>query len=342
MSRFKEKICNIREVGKEIIFIIGFLLCIFPIVSNVITSVQQENVIETYQTAVTKQSKNDLKEIRKNAVQYNELLFRFQDTVIDQVNLYDEMYYNQQLDCSGTGIMGSLEIPKIDVKLPIYHGTGEAALSNGVGHLKGTSLPVGGDDTHAVLSGHRGLPSSKLLIRMDEIENGDYFFINTCDQTLAYEVSSINVVEPDDVSDLQIKEGEDLVSIVTCTPYGINTHRLIVTGIRVDYKKSSHEQQQQSWPSFREILFTLLPFVLILCMIVMNWRDRRSLKRAKNEKDASYYKHNDYIICANGVCTRGKGQLAGERRSIRKRFYTDHHTRRNRKYKKRRDWISMY
>lgn len=337
MSRFKEKRCNIQKFGKRIIFIIGFLLCLFPIVSNVISKVQQENVIETYQTAVTFQSKNQLEEILNNAQEYNELLFQFQDTVVNQVNLYDEEYYNRQLDCSGTGIMGSLEIPKIDVKLPIYHGTGDEALSSGVGHLKGTSLPVGGSNTHAVLSGHRGLPSSKLLIRMDEIEKGDYFFIKTCGQTLAYKVTEIKVVDPEDVSNLQIKEEKDMVSIVTCTPYGINTHRLIVTGMRSDYEKMDEEQQQQTWPSFREMLFTLLPFALILCMIIMNWRDRRSLKRAKSEKDTSYCNYTDHIICTNSICTRGKGQITGERRSIRKRFYTDRHIRGNRKHKKRRD-----
>lgn len=332
MSKFKERYKNIQKRGKQFIFIVGFLLCVFPIAWNVITGWQQEEAITTYQKAVDYKQKSDLEMILNEAKSYNEQLYQFQGAVVDQVDLYDEDYYNKQLDCSGTGIMGSLEIPKIDVNLPIYHGTSEEALSNGVGHLKGSSLPVGGSSTHSVLSGHRGLPSSKLLLRMDEVEEGDYFFIKTCDQVLAYKVIRIAVVQPEDTSALQIKAEEDLISLVTCTPYGINTHRLIVTGARCDYSKLDQDMLQQSWPSVREIVFTLIPFFLVMFVIVMNYIDRRNLKRAKGEEVTSYGRSSDAIIGADSISTRKYRRRRKTRRDDKKRFYTDHTSRRrNRK-----------
>lgn len=316
-----------QKRGRQIIFVMGFLLCVFPIVWNVITGWQQEKAIATYQTAVDYKQKSDLEKILNEAKNYNAQLYQFQGAVVDQVNLYEESYYNKQLDCSGTGIMGSLEIPKIDVNLPIYHGTGEEALSNGVGHLKGSSLPVGGNNTHAILSGHRGLPSSKLLLRMDEVEEGDYFFIRICNQTLAYKVIGIEVVQPEDTSALQIKAEEDLVSLVTCTPYGINTHRMIVTGTRCDYTEVDYDMLQQSWPSAREILFTLLPFLLVVFVIVMNYIDRRNLKRAKGEEDTSHCKYSGDSIGADCISTRQYSRG----RKARKRFHTDCTARRRRK-----------
>lgn len=332
MSRFK-KYENVQKWGKWIVFMIGFLVCVSPIVWNVITRWQQEQAIATYQTAVEYKQKNDLEEILSTAQNYNELLFQFQGAVVDQVNLYEEEFYNKQLDCSGTGIMGSLEIPKIDVNLPIYHGTDEEALGNGVGHLKGSSLPVGGNSSHAVLSGHRGLPSSKLLLRLDEIEEKDYFFIKTCDQILAYKVTEIKVVQPEDTSALQIKADEDLVSLVTCTPYGINTHRLIVTGMRCDYAKIDYDMLQQSWPSFREMIFTLLPFLLVMLMIIMNYIDRRNWKRAKGEEGTSCGKYFDNIIGADSISTR---RYSRKRQHDRTRFYSDHIVGRRHRHKKRR------
>lgn len=335
MSKFKEKYNNIKKRGKQLIFITGFILCVFPTVWNVITGWQQESAITTYQKSVDYKQKSDLEEILNEAISYNEQLYQFKGAVVDRVDLYDEDYYNKQLDCSGTGIMGSLEIPKIDVNLPIYHGTGEEALSNGVGHLKGSSLPVGGSSTHSILSGHRGLPSSKLLLRMDEIEDGDYFFIKTCDQILAYKVMRIEVVQPEDTSALQIKAEEDLVSLVTCTPYGINTHRLIVTGTRCDYTDADHDMIPRSWPSIREIVCTLLPFLLVMFVIIMNCIDRRNLKRAKGEEDTSYGRSSDDIIGANSISTRKYGRRRQSRRNDKKRFHTDYTARRRNKKRRR-------
>lgn len=157
----------------------------------------------------------------------------------------------------------------------VQDGTDDTALSNGIGHLQGTSLPVGGANTHCVLTGHRGLPSSKLLIRLDEMVEGDLFFLRIGNETLAYKVNKIQIVEPEDVSGLQIEAGEDLVTLVTCTPYGINTHRLLVTGKRVEYKKAQHDAIKQELPSARELIFFLLPFLFAAIAIGLYLWNRR-------------------------------------------------------------------
>ena len=150
----------------------------------------------------------------------------------------EDKSYTSALNLADDGIMGIVEIPKIDVKLPIYHTTSEEVLSKAAGHLEGSSLPVGGKDTHAVISAHRGLPSATLFTDLDQVKKGDHFLVHVLNKTLCYEVDSIVETEPDDTSDLAVQEGKDLVSLLTCTPYGVNTQRLIVTGHRVSYNKS--------------------------------------------------------------------------------------------------------
>lgn len=141
--------------------------------------------------------------------------------------------YQSQLD-SGNGVMGTIKVPSVSIELPIYHGTSEEALASGAGHLYGTSLPVGGDSTHSVITGHRGLVEALMFTRLDEVKKGDFFYIEVMGETLGYEVDRITVIEPDDTSQLKIVPGEDRVTLMTCTPYGVNTHRLLVSGHRVE------------------------------------------------------------------------------------------------------------
>lgn len=272
--------------GRRVVFLIGFILCCLPIGWNIIEQRHQSDVVATYQKAAKNKTDTDLQKTIESAKKYNDMLFQSNGAIVDNADtgiLSDESY-QKQLDLSGTGVMGSLEIPKIDVELPIYHGTDKSALSNGVGHLQGTSLPVGGENTHSVLTGHRGLPSSKLLIRLDEMKKGDLFFIRVGKDTLAYKVCRIKVVEPNDTSSLEIESGKDFVTLVTCTPYGINTHRLLVTGERVEYKKSVHESIKQEMPSVRELVFYALPFVFGIIAIGLYIRDRRKT-RYERQKD---------------------------------------------------------
>lgn len=170
--------------------------------------------------------------ILKKAEEYNEKLAKS----LNAYDMSDEEIaeYKTMLDVTGTGMMGYIEIPSINVSLPIYHGTGEAVLQVAAGHLEWSSLPIGGANTHAVLSGHRGLPSSKLFTDLDKLKDGDLFIIRILNETLTYEVDQILIVEPEDISDLIIESGEDYCTLFTCTPYGINTHRLLVRGHRVE------------------------------------------------------------------------------------------------------------
>ncbi|MCD7715403.1 MAG: class C sortase [Lachnospiraceae bacterium] len=194
--------------------------------------------------------------------------------------------YQSLLNLAGDGIMGYLSIPKIDVYLPIYHGTGTEELQKGIGHLYGTSLPVGGEGTHTVLAGHRGLPSAALLTDLDLLEEGDYFYFYILDDVLAYQVTGIEVVEPDETDSLATVAGEDLATIVTCTPYGINTHRLLVHGTRVEYVPDMEQEQEQtqtgqilSFHGYAWMAYGLpaigIAFVLLLALLLRARRKRR-------------------------------------------------------------------
>lgn len=272
----------------KLIFICGFLICVYPIVSSYLESKEHNEAIKTYTAIIDTIEDEQLNLELKNAYEYNDLLFQTQGVYIGSVSnkLSDDSYYTL-LDNTGTGIMGCISIPKIDVELPIYHGTNDNILSDGVGHLQASSLPVGGASTHAVLTGHRGLPSSKLFTRLDEMKINDFFYIDVCGEMLAYQVSEINIIEPDEVDKLDIEADKDIVSLITCTPYGINTHRLVVTGTRIPYEVKEKEQVQFFMMSFREILFTVLPFSFMLFVIIYEmWNKRKEKKHEQNNQDA--------------------------------------------------------
>ena len=172
---------------------------------------------------------------------YNEKLRKNPDRYV--MTEEDRKEYDSLLNVSDTGIMCYIDIPAIDCSLPIYHGTDDAVLQNAVGHLEGSSLPVGGEGTHCVISGHRGLPSARLFTDLDKLKEGDVFLLQVLERTLTYEVDQIVVVEPEDMSQLEIVEGEDLCTLVTCTPYGINTHRLLVRGHRIPNREEDRKEK---------------------------------------------------------------------------------------------------
>ena len=187
--------------------------------------------------------------------------------------------YEELLNLSGTGIMGYIEIPQIDCKLPIYHGTEAAVLQIAIGHINGSSLPVGGPGTHTILSGHRGLPSARLFSRLDELETGDRFMLHVLDETLTYEVDQIRIVLPDELDELSIEEGQDLCTLVTCTPYGINTHRLLVRGHRVENDATAQEVRVTADAMQIEPLYiapiVAAPLLLILLILLLAPRRHR-------------------------------------------------------------------
>ena len=214
------------------ILLIGLSLLLYPSVSNYWNSLHQTRAIATYAEEVANLNQDQYDEIWAAAESYNASL-------TDRVNAYQlsdaqKEEYQQLLNVSGLGVMGYIEIPSIDCSLPIYHGTEESVLQIAVGHLEWSSLPVGGESTHCVLSGHRGLPSARLFTNLDKLREGDTFLLRVLDETLTYEVDQILIVEPQDTAALEIVEGQDYCTLVTCTPYGINTHRLLVRGHRID------------------------------------------------------------------------------------------------------------
>lgn len=273
---------------RKLIFAIGFLLCCYPLVSSLIEQQYQKSAVATYQQSVQDKDDSEIKTIIQKATEYNDMLFQTDGAIVGDVNseILSEKSYESLLN-QGTGVMGSIEIPKIGVDLPIYHGTEDDVLSNGVGHLEGTSLPVGGESTRCVLTGHRGLPNSKLFTRLDEIKENDLFYLNIFGETLAYKVNKIEVIEPDEVDKLHIQEGKDLVSLITCTPYGLNTHRLIVTGERVSYEKKVYESIKPNMLSGRELIFGALPFVFIGIQLVSFIRQKMKERKRNEEQNNS-------------------------------------------------------
>ena len=269
----------LKKWGVRLIAILGFLLLAYPLVSNFVQQRYQNDAVATYQNEIRGKSEQELRKEYDEAVEYNDMLFQTEGAVVDDMDLgvLSDRHYNSLLN-QNNGIMGSIEIPKINVSLPVYHGTSEDVLSTGIGHLQGTSLPVGGKNTHSVLTGHRGLPGSKLFTRLDEMEEGDLFFLKVLDQTLAYKVMDIQVITPDKLDVMKIENGKDLVSLVTCTPYGINSHRLVLTGERVSYDETEYENIRGVIPSFRELAFTVLPIAVLLAIAVakiIEWRKNR-------------------------------------------------------------------
>lgn len=267
---------------RNLLFWAGFLICIFPVISNIVERQRQADAVATYRQTMEKEDEKEIEEKWRQANEYNEMLFQAKGGIIEET---EEKKYEELLNIHGTDIMGSLEIPKIQVELPIYHGTADEVLSNGIGHLEGTSLPIGGENTHSVLTGHRGLPSSKLLVRLDEMKIGDLFFIHTYKEVMAYKVEEIMVVKPEDTAFMEIKAEKDLVSLVTCTPFGINSHRLVVTGRRVDYKEKEYIKIKPQFPSVREIIVTVFPILFVVSVGVIQIKNRiQTYRRQRRRK----------------------------------------------------------
>ena len=215
-----------------LVLLAGVALLVYPTFADYWNSFHQSRAIASYTQVVSTIDNNRYDEIWAAAHEYNQSVpLRENRFFLTEEDIAD---YEAQLDASGLGIMGYIEIPEIDVSLPVYHGTSEAVLQIAIGHIEGSSLPVGGPGTHCAVSGHRGLPSAKLFTNLDRMQNGDLFFLHILDEILTYEVDQILIVEPYDLSPLELIEGQDLCTLVTCTPYGINSHRLLVRGHRVE------------------------------------------------------------------------------------------------------------
>lgn len=220
-----------------LVFLVGLSLLLYPTVSDYWNSLHQSKAIAGYAEEVANLDDDIYEQLWADAQAYNEKLFHSNHSLSLSEEEWPE--YEAQLNVSGNGIIGYIEIAKINCTLPIYHGTDETILQIAIGHIEGSSLPVGGESTHSVLSGHRGLPSAKLFTDLDQLTEGDTFVLRILDEALTYEVDQILIVEPHEIEALAIEEGKDYCTLVTCTPYGVNSHRLLVRGHRVENAKEA-------------------------------------------------------------------------------------------------------
>lgn len=262
-------------------------MMLYPSVSDWWNSMHQSRAIATYQEAVGDNSAEANQRLWDEAVSYNRSLphdgGRF--TLTDE----ERVRYERTLDVTGTGIMGYVEIPKISVSLPVYHGTDPTVLQIAVGHIPGSSLPVGGEGTHCVISGHRGLPSARLFTDIDQLREGDVFMLHVLDKTLTYQVDQIRVVLPDELDDLAMDDGLDLCTLVTCTPYGVNTHRLLVRGHRVanaqgDVKVVADALQVETLYIIPFIGIPIIVLLVIMMLVITGQSRRRILAFRRREE----------------------------------------------------------
>lgn len=261
----------LSTIAVILIFMVGFGILLYPTFSNMWNKWRDSQLTNHYDETVSKISDKEKEKILEDARAYNAQ--HKVNTIVDAFKNSDDYIlthpYDTLLNPDGNEIMGYVEIPKISQKLSIYHGVGSDVLQKGVGHVEGTSLPVGGKSTHSVLAGHRGLPSAKLFTDLDQMKIGDQFYLKILDDTLAYEVDKISVVEPSDASKLQIVEGKDLVTLLTCTPYGVNTQRLLIRGHRVPYsEKAMKEQAGERSISDRDLPILLLVIALAVLFAI--------------------------------------------------------------------------
>ena len=245
------------------LFFIGLFLLLYPSVSNYYNQKVGSRAIVDYESILNNMDKDKYTEIFNDANEYNQKISKLQNPFVSYETVKG---YNDQLNVSDNGMIGYIKISKIKVELPIYHGTSKAVLSTAVGHLEGSSLPIGGVGTHSVLSAHRGLPTSKLFTDLDKIEIGDTFTITILNRLMTYEVDQIEIVEPSDIKKLKIDPNQDYVTLMTCTPYGINSHRMLVRGKRIENIK---EKTYVTTEAFRISTLVVTPMVAIPIVLII-------------------------------------------------------------------------
>ena len=258
---------HVSTITTVLVFLAGLSLLLYPTVSNYWNSKHQTQAVAEYSDRIEKMDEQEKKQAFEQAEKYNETLIsdsgRFTPT-----EEQDE-WYKSLLDIDGTGMMGYITIPEIDCKLALYHTVDASVLQVGVGHMEGSSLPVGGSGTHCVFSGHRGLPSAKIFTDLDQMKNGDIFLIHVLGKTLAYKVDQIKTVLPEESSELDIIEGEDHVTLVTCTPYGVNTHRLLIRGIRTEYVEPEEKAEETPIQQIAKVDPVKIMIIGLVAMVIM-------------------------------------------------------------------------
>lgn len=299
----------LRKIGKVIsvflILCISLGLILYPFISNYLFENRADGIIDTVEQTAESADKNEYKEAIEAAEKYNKTLatghVQLKDPFVEEELDEDAAEYNSLLNMTDEGVMGFIKIPCIDVSLPIYHGTSEATLAVGAGHLQGTSLPIGGESTHSVITGHTGLSSAKLFTDLTELEEGDMFFLHVMGETLAYQVDQISVVLPEEMDKLTIENGKDYCTLVTCTPYGVNTHRLLVRGSRTEYVEEAEEKAatevkktESKWmvEYTKSIIISSIALIIMLIALLIwrhfaNKKQKRRRKKKKKKKGVS-------------------------------------------------------
>ena len=279
-----------------ILFLAGLSLLLYPLVANQWNNYRQSKLISEYETVVKDESRKGTINYQKEwdrAHAYNQALLPSilpDSFAIAAASDEPGEEYMSCLNILTDEMMGYVEIPKINIKIPIFHTTSEEVLNKGAGHLEGSSLPVGGENTHSVISAHRGLPSASLFTDLDQLEDGDHFLIRVLDQTLCYEVDQIHIVEPENTSDLAVEPGQDLVTLLTCTPYAVNTKRLLVRGHRVPYEEETIEKEEKESPMSlytKYLLWAVVGLAVTAVLIIFLWQYDKRYKRKSKEKQAA-------------------------------------------------------
>lgn len=287
MNKFSRK-NRITGILLLVALLAGLSLLLYPFLADYWNSMHQSRAIATYRNAVTELDNNDYEGMLEEAQAYNDALPGNPDRFLPSEEEHQQ--YENLLSISEDGIIGYVEIPSIHVSLPFYHGTDEDILQVAAGHIEGSSLPVGGEGTHCVISGHRGLPSARLFTDIDQLTEGDIFTLLVLDETLTYEVDQIRIVEPEDISLLEIEEGKDLCTLVTCTPYGVNSHRLLVRGHRVENREEegvlriTADALMVDSRFVAPVIAAPIILVLILVLVVRTLRKRRRKSKGETEK----------------------------------------------------------
>lgn len=267
MKSNKKRKMTIKDIIRLLVLVVAFAVLLYPTVSSYVNEKNGSKVVSNYDAESVRLSNAEKEQMLEDARAYNKEMLSNIDLIdpFSQGETSVDERYESLLNMDGSGMMGYIRIPKIKVEIPIYHGTSESVLQAGVGHFWGTSLPVGGESTHTVLTGHRGLPTKTLFTNMDKLVEGDVFYIKVLDETLAYQVDQILTVLPEETEALSIVPGKDYATLVTCTPYAINTHRLLVRGHRIPYEEAVKIEKNTS--TGIELSFTTKVLIVTLGII---------------------------------------------------------------------------
>ena len=276
--------------------IIGFIACtvllLYPVISDRWNRYRDMQLITEYNEKAVQIDTKEYDELWKKASDYNKYLVTQNRNIVTDAEYDPDAYYETLLNLMGNGVMGYVEIPKIGLTEPIYHYSTDVSLGIGIGHIHGSSLPTGGETTHTVLTGHRGLPNQKFFSDLDKMKKGDKFYIHILNRTLAYQVYDIKVIEPTDVDALMIENGKDLATLVTCEPYGVNTHRLLIMGKRVEFNEKHVDKEGLVTTEEHKVVidpavWVFAGFMLFIIVIVISAAIRKIISKSKSKKGGS-------------------------------------------------------